>query len=224
MLNVISTAFVDDHPILLSGIVSLFTTNPAFRVLGTGACADDIMSIAERDRPDVLVVDLNMPGRVLEAISSLVRKKYATKILVFTAITSVDTAVAVLEAGAHGYALKGSSEEELICAIQAVHDGETYLTPSLAGSVIAGLRTVSARRAAQAALRLTNREEQVLRLLLKGKTNREIGEAMSLSDKTVKHYMGTLMQRLHVRNRIEVILTAQELGMAEPAGTNRQLN
>jgi DNA-binding NarL/FixJ family response regulator len=172
-----------------------------------------MIEIASRHRPDVAVVDLNMPGKVLEAISELARGGSGTKVLVFTAVTSVDHAVAALEAGARGYVLKGSSEEELVQAIRAVHEGETFITPNFAAKVVTGLRTASLRRAAAAALRLSSREEQVLRLLLQGKTNREIANALSLSDKTVKHYMGALMLRLNARNRIEVVLTAQELGI-----------
>ena len=93
------------------------------------------------------------------------------------------------------------------------HSGETYITPSFATQVVAGLHTAPLRRASAAALRLSLREEQVLRLVLRGKTNREIATVLSLSDKTIKHYMGVLMQRLNARNRIEVVLTAQVLGM-----------
>ncbi|MGO4916447.1 response regulator [Pseudogemmobacter sp. W21_MBD1_M6] len=85
-----SVAFVDDHPILLSGIKQLFSTNSDFRIVGVGVCADDVLDIVGRERPDVIVVDLNMPGKVLEAICDLVRMKFLTKVLVFTAVTSVD--------------------------------------------------------------------------------------------------------------------------------------
>lgn len=208
-----SIAFVDDHPLLLSGIGQLFGSNPEFHIVGTGTSAKCVTEIVQTKEPDIIVVDLNMPGNVLEAISSLVRKGCKTKILVFTAVTSVDHAVSVLEAGARGYVLKGSSEEELLQAIRSVHAGETYITPSFATKVVSGLRTASVRRATAAALRLTNREEQVLRSLLRGKTNREIAASLSISEKTVKHYMGMLMQRLNARNRIQVVLAAQELGM-----------
>lgn len=219
-----SIAFVDDHPILLSGVTHLFSANSEFRTVGVGTCAADILEIAKRDAPNVIVVDLNMPGKVLDSIAELVRQGAKTKVLVFTAMTSVDYAVAALEAGAMGYVLKGSSEEELIQAIRAVHEGDTYITPSFAAKVVTGLRTASLRRATAAALRLTSREEQVLRLLLQGKTNREIAEALSISDKTVKHYMSMLMQRLNARNRIEVVLTAQELGMEAALQKGNSLN
>ncbi|WP_050522087.1 response regulator [Pseudorhodobacter wandonensis] len=219
-LEIISIAFVDDHPILLSGIEHVFSENSGFRTIGTGTCAQSVLDIADRDQPDVIVADLNMPGNVLEAISKLVQGKSKTKVLIFTAVTSVDHAVAALEAGASGYLLKGSSENELIRAIRSVHDGETYISPSFGAKVIAGLRSASVRRASAAALRLSNREVQVLRLLLWGKTNQEIADSLSLTEKTVKHYMRMLMQRLNARNRIEVVLAAQELGI-EASGQKR---
>ena len=220
----ISIAFVDDHPVLLAGIEHLFKSNPDFLPVGLGACALDALKIARNTRPDILVIDLNMPGNVLETIAEIVREKLPTKILVFTAVTSIEPAIAVLEVGAKGYVLKGSSEQDLIVAIRAIQSGETYITPSFATKVVSGLHAASLQRTSAAALRLSTREEQVLRLVLRGKTNREIATALSLSDKTIKHYMGVLMQRLNARNRIEVVLTAQGLGMEVDAIPRPALN
>lgn len=212
-MSVLSVAFVDDHPILLSGMVHMFDSNPDFSITGVGKCAEDLLEIVASKQPDVVVTDLNMPGDVMVAIGKITRGKSGTKVLVFTAVTAVEHAIAALEAGAKGYVLKGSQEDELEQAIRTVHAGETFVTPNFAASVVAGIRTAALRQAATVALRLSIREEQVLRLLLLGKTNREIGAALKISDKTVKHYMTLLMQRLNARNRIEVVLAAQELGI-----------
>lgn len=207
----ISIAFVDDHPVLLSGIVALLAESDDFDIVDTGNCAHDAIDIAAKHRPDIVIADLFMPGKVLEAIAEISRDGQSTKVIAFTAASGVDTAIAALEAGALGYVLKGSTFEELTEAIRVVHGGETYITPSFASKVIAGLRTASLRREAMQAIRLSIREEQVLRLLLRGNTNKEIAQVLSISDKTVKHYMTVLMQKLNVRNRIEVVLAAQEL-------------
>ncbi len=212
-MNILSVAFVDDHPILLSGMVHMFDSNPDFAVAGVGKCAEDLLEIVASKQPDVVVTDLNMPGDVMTAIGKIARAKGKTKVLVFTAVTAVEHAIAALEAGAKGYVLKGSQEDELEQAIRTVHAGETFVTPNFAASVVAGIRAAALRQAATVALRLSIREEQVLRLLLLGKTNREIAAALKISDKTVKHYMTLLMQRLNARNRIEVVLAAQELGI-----------
>ena len=220
----ITVAFVDDHPVLLAGLVGLLTPNEDLKIVGVGNCATDVTKIVNDAEPDVIVVDLNMPGNALEAISQTVRSRKATRVLVFTATTAVDNAISALEAGATGFVLKGGSEEELVKAIQAVSAGETYISAGFASKVVAGLRNASLRRAATETLRLSIREEQVLRLLLLGKTNREIATALSLSDKTIKHYMTMLMQRLNVRNRIEVVLAAQELGINPERGAGKAIH
>jgi DNA-binding NarL/FixJ family response regulator len=213
-MKAISIGFVDDHPILLSGLAALFANDPDFTVVATGNCAKDAMDIVTRHRPDVLVMDLNMPGKVLETVAEIAVGRYGTKVLTFTAATGIDSAISALEAGAGGYVLKGSTAEELMSAVRTVHAGDTYITASYAAKVVAGLRTASLRKSAIEAMRLSLREEQVLRLLLRGHTNREIASTLTIGEKTVKHYMTILMQKLNVRNRVEVVLAAQQLEMA----------
>ncbi len=203
-------AFVDDHPVLLSGMCQLFSSSEEFSVVAVGECADDVVEIAQAFRPSVMVVDLNMPGRILEAISKVTSGPGKTRIVAFTASNSIETAIATLEAGALGYVLKGSSLQELTESIRQVRDGETYITPSFAAKVVSSLRQAPQRRA-HPRIMFSKREEEVLRLLLRGSTNKEIAEALSISDKTVKHYMTVLIQKLNVRNRVEVVLAAQEL-------------
>lgn len=207
----ITVAFVDDHPVLLSGMSQLFSSSDRFQVVGVGRTANDLVELAVNAAPDVLVVDLSMPGNTVEAIHKVATVKPTCRILAFTASQSIDLAVSVLEAGATGYALKGISLEELSDAIARVHEGETYITPSFAAKVVVALRN-SARNQSAPRIVFSRREEQVLRLLLNGRTNREIADAMNISEKTVKHYMSVLMQKLNARNRLEVVLAAQSLG------------
>ena len=107
--------------------------------------------------------------------------------------------------------MKGSSSRELIQAIASVQDGETYITQNFASRVIAALRDPMLRRKAAEAVKLSIREEQIVRLLLRAKTNKEIAIVLKISEKTVKHYMTILMQKLHARNRLEVVIAAQKL-------------
>ncbi len=223
-MSPISIAFVDDHPILLAGLGHLFEKDPGFKVVGFGNNADDIVEIAGRLSPDIIVVDINMPGKVLESINLTSRTYPKTKLLAFTAVTNVDLATSTMEAGALGYVVKGSGADELLMAVRAVHAGETFISPGFAGKLVSGLRTAGLRRERADALRLSSREEQIMRLLLRGATNREIAAALSISDKTVKHYMTVLMQRLNVRNRIEVVLAAQEMGMEATQSGRQKLN
>jgi DNA-binding NarL/FixJ family response regulator len=209
-MEITTVAFVDDHPVLLSGMSQLFAASDEFHVVGVGRSADDVVNIVNGIKPDVVVLDLNMPGRVLDAVATVARQSPETRLVVFTASSCIDTAIATLEAGVHGYVLKGASLEELSEAIRHVRTGETYITPTLAAKLMDRLRKVSRPQPATR-LSFSKREEEVLRLLLKGCTNREIADALSISDKTVKHYMTVLIQKLQVRNRLEVVLAVKEL-------------
>lgn len=210
-MTAVDLALFDDHPVLLDGLSTILSECDGFTVVGTGGSAADALSVSTSRKVDVAIVDLDMPGNVFEVIQALRAQSPDTRILIFTASVAIEHAVRALEAGAHGYVLKGSTIGELTDAIRTVMKGDTYLTQGFAVKVISALRNASARKAALQALRLSLREEQVVRLLLRGKTNREIAGSLKISEKTVKHYMSILMQKLHARNRIEVVLAAQKL-------------
>lgn len=212
-----SLAFIDDHPVLLEGLASIFDPLVDFEVVGKGRSAEDAIEVTMRSHIDVLVMDLNMPGDAFGAIAKIGQQRPHTKIIAFTASVGVDYAVRALEAGAHGYVIKGSPCDELIRAISAVVAGETYITQSFAGKVVSEMRLAALRKTAAQAIRLSVREEQILRLLLRGYTNREIANVLKISEKTVKHYMTILMQKLNARNRIEVVLAAQRMESTRPA-------
>lgn len=207
----VSVALVDDHPLMIDAVFSLLSRTDPFDIVASGTSAEDVVEIAKRVRPDVILVDLGMPGDVFAAISTVTSISPATKFIVFTAATGVECAIRALDSGASGYVLKGSSSEELIGAITSVMSGEIYIAHAFASRVITALRDESLRRKVAQAVKLSIREEQIVRLLLKGKTNKEIARAINIGEKTVKHYMTILMQKLQVRNRIEVVIAAQNL-------------
>jgi DNA-binding NarL/FixJ family response regulator len=207
----VSVALVDDHPLMIEAVYSLLSRFESFEIVATGTTAKDVLEIGTLIRPHVMVVDLGMPGDVYAAISTVNALSKATKFIAFTASTGVECAIRALDSGATGYVLKGSSSDELIEAITSVESGETYITRNFATQVIAALRDTSLRRKAAEAVKLSIREQQIVRLLLKGKTNKEIAHAINISEKTVKHYMTILMQKLQVRNRLEVVIAAQKL-------------
>lgn len=210
---------------LLDGLGLIFSSTPDYEVVAKGRCADDAVSIAERLQPDVLIIDLSMPGNAFEAIQKIVASAPAVKIIAFTAIASVEYAVRALEAGARGYVLKGSTVDELAQALASVLAGETYVTPIFASKVITALRNASRRSVEAEAVKLSIREGQIVKLLLRGCTNKEIGEDLQISEKTVRHYMTLLMRKLNVRNRVEAVIAAQRLS-AEQAieGVGTALN
>ncbi|MBR1123476.1 response regulator transcription factor [Bradyrhizobium lablabi] len=207
----VSVGLVDDHPLMIEGIVTLLSRAQGLEVLSTGSSAGDLIDISSRLQPDVIIADLNMPGDVYAAIASSIKISPNTKIVAFTAATGVDTAIRALDAGANGYVLKGSSAQELIQAIEAVRLGETYITQNFASQVIAALRNAAVRRVAAEAVKFSIREDQIVRLLLRGYTNKQMAIALKISEKTVKNYMTILMQKLNARNRLEVVIAAQAM-------------
>ncbi|ODA65936.1 Transcriptional regulatory protein DegU [Methyloligella halotolerans] len=209
-------AVVDDHPVFLEGLAALLSSRRDLELLARGACANDAVSLAEQYQPDVLVMDLNLPGNALEAIHQVRSSGSSTRVLVFTASTNVNHAVSALESGAWGYVVKGSTAAEFFEAVNCVLQNQTYITPSFAAQVISALRAASAPDNVKS-VKFSVREEQIIQLLYLGRTNKEIANKLDLSEKTVKHYMTLLMQKLHARNRVEVVLAVQKLGAVPPS-------
>lgn len=176
-------------------------------VVGTCHTADDAMRLVENERPDVIVTDLSMPGDSFAVIEKIVRQFPLTKIVVFTASANVGPAVELIESGIAAYVLKGGSSTELHEAIRMASRGETYVTPGFATKLIISMKAVELRRKTQSTLMpLHLREEQIIACLLKGMTNQEIGDTLHISEKTVKHYMTSLLQKMNVKNRVQLVI------------------
>ncbi|MGO4669753.1 response regulator [Bosea sp. 2YAB26] len=214
-----TVAIVDDHPLLAEGVATLLRRWGGFTLTATGNVADDILSITKTHQPDFMIVDLSMAGDVFQAISDTLKIAAETRIVVFTASTSTDDAIAALNAGAKGYVLKGSPSDDLFQALNAAQRGDVHVTPSFAAKLIGALKDQNRERQKPASDRLSVREEQIVRLLLLGKMNNEIAHELSLSAKTVKGYMTNLMVKMHVRNRLEVVIAAQK-HIPPPSGTS----
>ena len=209
MSQPITLAFVDDHPVLLEGMTALFSYEPRYKVVAKGSSADDAMNLVREHHPDLLFMDLSMPGDVFSAISEIAERHPDTRVVVFTAFSSVDSALRALDAGATGFVLKGGRMDEVLEAAEVVLRGEMYITKQYAGQVLSGLRNKARRDELARAVRLSVREKQIVGHLLQARTNREIASNLSISEKTVKYYMSTLMTKLNARNRVEVVIAAQ---------------
>ena len=211
----ISVVVVDDHPLVVEAILSLLhRTCGDFNVAGIGANAGDVVELCRRNLPRIAIVDLHMPGDSYRAITAALQASPSTRIVAFSEAPGAEPAVRALDAGASGYALKGSPTAELVRAISSVLAGDTYITPFVSSREIARLREASHKRKAAESVMLSIREKQIVRLLMSGKTNREIADAINIREKTVKHYMTALIQKLNVRNRLEVVIAAQKLNEA----------
>ncbi|MBN9314141.1 MAG: response regulator transcription factor [Devosia sp.] len=208
MLSV-SVAFVDDHPTLLEGIRAIFLRRPRYKVIATGSCCADAIKIALERKPNILVIDLNMPGNAFDCIAQIRKISPETKIIAFTASSDINHAIDALQAGATGYVLKGSPLGSVTEAIDAAMAGDTYISKGFSTKVISELANPKV-----SGIKLSLREEQIISLLLESRTNREIANQMNLSEKTIKNYMSLLMQKLMVRNRVGLVMAARSLPLA----------
>jgi DNA-binding NarL/FixJ family response regulator len=204
----VRVAVVDDHPVVLEGLTIALSTEPGLHVVATGGTADAALSIVSTHAPNIIVMDLSMPGNVFAAIARIAQES-DTKVVVFTAFSSLDSALRALDAGALGFVLKGATLDQLIEAIDYALEDKLYIAREYASQVLGALRERKGPDRA-VAVSLSVREQQIVNCLLEAQTNREIALTMKLSEKTVKRYMATLMQKLHARNRVEVAINAQK--------------
>jgi DNA-binding NarL/FixJ family response regulator len=205
----IRVAFVDDHPTLLMGVAALFASDPRYTIVGTGQSAAAAVTLVETSEPDIVTLDLSMPGDVFASIGAIVAASPHTRVLIFTAYADVDLALRALDAGAHGFVLKGRPAEELFDAIDTISKGGLYISPDFSPKLLSGLRNRTRRE--NAVVRLSPREQQLVDCLFEGMSNKEIARALQLTEKTVKHYMTNLMNKLKVKSRLEVVLAARKL-------------
>jgi DNA-binding NarL/FixJ family response regulator len=206
-----SIAIVDDQPLMVEAIKTLLSRIHGYDVIATGTCAKDIYEICASLQPSVIIVELNLSGDVYEAIANAKKIAPSSRVVTFTAATGVECAIRALDAGACAYILKQGNSQELIKAIECVVGGEIYITHNFATKVVTALRDTSLRRKVAEAVKFSIREDQIVRALLRGATNKQIAFILKISEKTVKHYMTILMQKLNARNRVEVVIAAQKL-------------
>jgi two-component system nitrate/nitrite response regulator NarL len=208
----IRVAVVDDHPLFRDGITHTFRDSETLDLVAMGACRDDAIRIVKEERPDILLLDVQLPGGGIEAAQTIAGMSCNTKVIMLTASESENDVSAALEVGACGYVLKGISGNDLIHTVCAVQRGDIYITPALAARMLKSNinRRTAKNDAEKTAFVLTPREEDILNCVAIGQTNKEIAIALNISEKTVKHYMTTIMHKLQVRNRVEAALKARQ--------------
>jgi DNA-binding NarL/FixJ family response regulator len=210
---------IDDHPLFREGVVHTLRSARMLDVVGEGGTADDAVRIAKEELPDILLLDVSMPGGGIEAARSIARVCPVVKMIMLTVSENEDDVAQALEAGAKGYVLKGTSGPELLKTMFAISRGESYVTPELAARLLThAVRQEPSRPAGLP--ELTDRETQILAQVARGFTNKEIARGLSLSEKTVKHHMTNVMQKLQVRNRVEAAMLFRKQGGAAGNGAN----
>ena len=199
---------VDDHPLFRQGVVHSLGTDPGLTVVGETASGEEALTLAREMLPDVVLLDISMPGwDGLVTAQKITTACPATKIVMLTVSEDKDKLFAAFKAGARAYVLKGVSARELSGVVRSAANGEVYISPALASEMLVSLTQSDAVSPLQ---QLTQREREILCMIGTGMTNREIGARIFLSEKTIKHYVTNILQKLHVRSRVEAALLAAQ--------------
>jgi two-component system, NarL family, nitrate/nitrite response regulator NarL len=207
LVEQIRIAVIDDHPLLLQGVCQTLAAKSGFLVVGVGGNAADALRIAQEDKPDIMLLDISMPGDGIEAAKKISARHRSVKLIILTVSERDDHLKTALEIGARGYILKGISGPELQSAVLAVHEGKTYITPDLATRVLFNqVRAQNTIELQSSNWGLATRETDVMMLLREGKNNKEIGDVLGLSEKTIKRHMSSIMQKLGAKSRLEVVV------------------
>lgn len=205
---------VDDHPVVRQGLRAFLDTRDGMEVVGEAGDGEAAVAEAARLRPDVILMDLLMPGTDgLTAIGRIRATDPAARILVLTSFSSADQVVPAVRAGAAGYLLKDAAPEEVEAAVRAVHRGEARLDPQVTATVLAEVAQPAAGPDEAALATLTPREREVLALLARGLTNAQLARELVVSEKTVKTHVSSILAKLRLSDRTQAALFAARLGL-----------
>lgn len=210
----ISIILADDHPVVRRGMQTLLESERDFSIVGVAADGLETVRLAERLKPDVLVLDLMMPGLSgLEALRIVRERSPRTRIVILSMHSSSAFIAQALQNGAIGYVLKGCTEEDLVRAVKEAAAGRRFLSPAVTEIAINAYIEQSKTRPFDPHETLTPRQREVLQLAAEGKTNAEIAARLNISQRTVENHRATLMQRLGLQNQTELIRHAIRHGL-----------
>jgi len=210
---------VDDHEIVRMGLIELINNQPELTVIGEAGTAGEALEAVERLNPDIVLMDIRIPGEGgIDATRQITRRFPDTKVIMLTSYADDELIMSAILAGAAGYVLKQARPAELLRAIAAVASGKALLDPTTMARLLAQVRAAD-RKAEEDAFRdLSDRELEVLVQVARGKTNPEIGRILNLSENTVRNYIRTIFEKLHLSNRIELATFAVKHHLFEKMG------
>ena len=202
---------VDDHQIVRLGLTTLINDQPNMEVVGEAANSIDALRLAEQLRPDVVLMDIRLPGEGgLETTQKITTQFPHSRVIILTSYGDDDLLLRAIRCGAAGYVLKQVGTDALLNAITAVGSGEALLDPATTARLLSHVRAAERRADDDAFRDIAERELDVLVHVARGKTNAEIGKLLNLSEKTVRNYISTILEKLHLSNRIELATYAVE--------------
>lgn len=214
MTEKIRILVADDHPIVREGLVAILSSQSDFLVVAEADSGEALLAKARQFQPDVVLTDLEMPkGDGVEAIRLVRAELPQIQFIAFTAFDSDERIVGAVQAGAKGYLLKGAPREEVFRAIRVVSKGGSLLEPIVVSKLLQHMSGASNQANAGMAEALTEREMEVLQLLGTGKTNKEIGALLFITERTVKFYVSAILGKLNANNRTEAVTIAMQKGL-----------
>lgn len=204
-MSQIRLLIVDDHEVVRLGLRTLLEGESDLKVVAEAGTAEEALIQTMNHRPDVVILDIQLPGRSgLDACRDIRKQFPQTQVVMLTSSINENFALEALRAGAAGYVLKQVGNDELVRAIRAAHNGEAALDPKTAARLVVRLNELQKKTEADAFRDLSSREMDVLLLVSRGASNKEIGTELNLSEITVRNYVTVIMEKLHLRNRVEL--------------------
>lgn len=200
----------DDHPLYREGVTRTLEESGRFTIVGAASSGREAEALIERESPDIVLLDVSMPDGGIATLRRIMERPSPPRVAMLTVSEEDDNVLQALKAGASGYVLKGVGARDLVEIVTDLAGGRTYVAPSLAMKVLTALNAPRPQKAARPLDSLTKREEDILRRVAEGKSNKEVARDLDLQEKTVKHYMTAILQKLHVRNRTEAALVARD--------------
>ncbi len=215
MMSEIRVLLADDHNVLRQGMAQALDAQPDISVVAQAADGPQAVELARAHRPDVILLDINMPGMDgVEAARQIIAESPGIGIIMLTMYRRDEYVVEAIKAGASGYLLKEVELDDLLAAIRSVARGEAVLDPAVAGRVLAELRR-PARPANDAAPALTERDTEILQLVARGLSNQEIADQLHLAEKTIRNRLSLLFKQLELENRTQAALYAIRQGLVD---------
>ena len=195
---------VDDHEVVREGLVALLGRRPGFQVVAQAGTVAEAVAAAHRFEPDLVVMDVRLPdGSGVEACREIRSELPRTRVIMLTSYPDEEAVLSAIVAGASGYLLKQTRARDLVAALEAVGRGESLLDPAVTEKVLERVRRLAAGGGTDELAQLTGQERRILALVADGKTNKEIAAEISLSDKTVKNYVSSILSKLNLERRAQ---------------------